>query len=80
MNANVRLPLVLNIVVPSFLSFCSLALGSVPSQRESERGGKKVTTPEIARRNLYPLTGSVVSKTRLQATNLTIVNTQRPET
>jgi hypothetical protein len=54
MNTNVGALLrVLNIVVPSF-EFCSLALGSVPSQRESERGGQKVTTPRNRKAQSLP--------------------------
>jgi hypothetical protein len=48
MNTNLLVLLLLgsNIVWCPLFEFCSLALGSVPSKRESERGGKKVTTPK----------------------------------
>jgi hypothetical protein len=56
MNTNlpVLLLLVSNIVWCPLVEFCSLTLGSVPSDRESERGGKKGTTPRNRWRNLYP--------------------------
>jgi len=61
----------------SFLFNCSPALGSVPSQRESERGGKKVTTPRNRKAQSLPNKELCSRQSSVfRRPNLTVVNTQ----